>query len=309
MTSKKIIIPGGSGFLGEVLAKYFKAPVYEVVILSRNPKLFSAHARYVKWDGKHEGAWKEEFENAFAVINLTGRSVNCRYNDQNKKEILASRIDATNIVGKVIQQCLHPPETWINAASATIYRHAEDREMDEATGEIGKGFSVNVCMAWEKAFNDVQTPRTRKIALRMAMVLGDYRNSVWPVLKRLTRFGMGGKMGNGKQFISWIHETDYARAIDFLLNHAEISGTLNVAAPHPLPNSQFMKMLRDEMHIPFGLPATEWMLEAGAFFIGTETELVLKSRRVVPRKLLEAGFQFKFPELKEAIWNLNNYKL
>lgn len=308
MTSKKIIIPGGSGFLGEVLAKYFKAPVYEVVILSRNPKLFSAHARYVKWDGKNEGAWKEEFENAFAVINLTGRSVNCRYNERNRREILASRIDATNIVGKVIQQCMHPPETWINAASATIYRHAEDREMDEVTGEIGKGFSVNVCMAWEKAFNDVQTPRTRKIALRMAMVLGDYRNSVWPVLKRLTHFGMGGKMGNGKQFISWIHETDYARIIDFLLNHPEISGTLNVAAPNPLPNTVFMKAMRKELHMPFGLTATEWMLEMGAFFIGTETELVLKSRRVVPRKLLEAGFQFKFPELKEAIGELN-YKL
>lgn len=304
MMSKKIIIPGGSGFLGQVLAKYFTSPVYEVVILSRNPKWYSPVARCVKWDGKTAGAWKEEFENAWAIINLTGRTVDCRYNEKNKKEILESRVNATSIIGKVIQQCKCPPPVWINGASATIYRHAEDREMDKNTGEIGHGFSVNVCTAWEKAFNDVQTPATRKIALRVTMVLGNYHNSVFPVLKRLTRFGLGGQMGNGRQFISWIHALDYARSIEFILEHPEICGTYNVAAPNPVINKDFMKIMRDELHVLFGLPASEWMLEIGAWLMGTETELVLKSRRVVPKKLLEAGFEFKFPDVKNAIHDL-----
>jgi len=307
VTSKKIIIPGGSGFLGTMLAKYFRPPVYDVVILSRNPKLYSPVARYVKWNGRDPDTWKSEFEDAFAVINLTGRSVDCRYNEKNKKEILESRINTTSAVGEAIQQCATPPKVWINAASATIYRHALDRNTDEITGEMGTGFSVNVCKAWEKRFDEIPVPHTRKVLLRMAMVMGNYPNSVLPVLKRLVKFGLGGKMGRGKQFISWIHAEDFSRCIEFMLSHEGIRGTFNVAAPNPIPNKTFMKILRDELHIQFGLPAKTWMLELGAFLIGTETELVLKSRRVVPKKLLEAGFEFKFPEVKAAIHDLLGY--
>jgi uncharacterized protein (TIGR01777 family) len=301
---KKIILAGGSGFLGSVLAKYFHSKLYDVVILSRNPKLYDPVARHIHWDGKNSGEWIEEFENAFAVINLTGRTVNCRYTEKNKQEILESRVNATIAVGLAIQQCKNPPKVWIIAASATYYRSSFDRDMDEHTGETAEDFSMGVCKAWEKSFWEMKTPSTRKIVTRTSLGLGNYANSVLPVMKRLVRFGLGGKMGSGKQYFSWIHEEDYARAIDFLLERNDLSGTFNITAPNPLPNKDFMKLLRSEMKMPIGIGATKWMLEVGAIFIGTETELVLKSRRVVPKKLLEAGFQFEFPDVKSALHDL-----
>ena len=290
--------------MGSALAKHFHNKLYDVVILSRNPKLYDPFARHIYWDGKNSGEWIEEFENAFAVINLTGRTVNCRYNEKNKQEILESRVNATIAVGLAIQQCKNPPKVWINAASATYYRSSFDRDVDEESGETAEDFSMNVCKAWEKSFWEMKTPSTRKIVTRTSLGLGNYENSVLPVLKRLIRFGLGGKMGNGKQFFSWIHEKDYAKSIDFLLQRNDLSGAFNITAPNPLPNKEFMKLMRKEMKMPFGIGATKWMLEIGAVVIGTETELVLKSRRVVPKKLLDAGFRFEFPNAKSALYDL-----
>ncbi len=305
---RKIILPGGSGFLGSVLAKYFHQKLFDVVILSRSPKLYSPHARYLQWDGKSLGAWKEEFENADAVINLTGRSVNCRYTEKNKKEILESRVDSARAVGIAIQQCKVPPKVWINASSATIYRHSLDRDMDEETGEVGADFSMNICKVWEEVFWEMKTPLTRKIATRTSLGFGNYKNSVLPVLKQLVRFGLGGKMGSGNQYVSWIHEEDYARSIEFLLQRNDLSGTFNITAPQHLTNKNLMQLLREEMRMPFGIGATKWMLAMGAIVIGTETELVLKSRRAIPKKLLDAGFQFHFPDAQSALHDLIHKK-
>jgi uncharacterized protein len=301
MTSSKIILAGGSGFLGQVLATRLAA--YDFIILCRNPKADSGNIRYIKWDGKTLGDWQKEIDNSLAIINLTGRSVDCRYNEHNRKEILESRINATAVLGKAIQQSNHPPALWINAASATIYRYATDRPMDELTGEYGDGFSVNVCREWEDIFNSIATTQTRKVVLRISMVLGEH-GGVLPVLQKLVKSGLGGKQGKGNQYISWIHEADFADCIRWVIDHKEIKGTYNCAAPHPIPNAEFMQLMRKVCNMPFGLPATEWMLELGAWFIRTETELVLKSRRVIPAKLESSGFRFKYPTAEEALTDL-----
>lgn len=301
MKSGKIILAGGTGFLGQSIIHHLDG--YEFMVLCRFPKEDMHNVRYVKWDGKSPGDWVKEITGSDVVINLTGRSVDCRYNEQNRKEILDSRINATAVLGQAIQQSPNPPALWINAASATIYRHAADRPMDEETGEYGKGFSVDVCKKWEATFNNISTPGTRKVVLRTAMVLGK-NGGVMPVMKRLVQSGLGGKQGKGNQYISWIHESDFATIIQWIITHKELSGTYNAAAPEPVTNSLFMQLMRKACNMPVGLPATAWMLEIGAWVIKTETELVLKSRRVVPTKLLQSGFDFKYPEAKVAITDL-----
>jgi uncharacterized protein (TIGR01777 family) len=237
------------------------------------------------------------------VVNLAGRSVNCRYNARNRQEIYDSRLDSTRAVGEAIAACETPPPVWLNASSATVYRHALDRPMDEATGEIGTGFSVDVCLKWEQALRDAPTPRTRKVALRTALVLGPGEGGVMEAFLRLVRLGLGGTMGRGDQFVSWVHVGDFLGALDFLIDR-QLEGAVNVAAPNPLTNREFMAALRRACRVPAGLPAAAWMLEIGAVFLGTETELILKSRRVVPGRLLAAGYQFRFPEAQEALHDL-----
>lgn len=301
MKSDKVILAGGTGFLGQSIIHQLSD--YEFVVLCRHPKADSEHVRYVKWDGKTMGDWTTEIEGSEVVINLTGRSVDCRYNEQNKKEILESRVLATTVLGQAIQQSQSPPKLWINATSATIYRHATDRPMDEETGEYGKGFSVNVCTAWEAAFHDAQTPDTRKVTLRVAMVLGE-KGGVMPVMKRLVQFGLGGKQGKGNQYVSWVHETDFVNSIQWIIQHKELEGIYNCSAPYPVPNAIFMQLMRRACKMPIGLPSAAWMLEIGAWLIRTETELVLKSRWVVPTKLLQSGFRFTYPEVNSAIINI-----
>jgi uncharacterized protein (TIGR01777 family) len=303
METKKMILAGGSGFLGQALINSFKD--YEIVILSRNPQTVTDRVRYVQWDGKTLGNWAKELENCEVIINLTGRTVDCRYNERNKKEILESRVNATVIIGEAIRQCSNPPGLWINSASATIFRNALDRPMDEETGEFGSGFSVDVCKKWEAVFNESKTPKTRKVLLRIAMVLGK-NGGVMPVMTRLVRLGLGGKLGKGDQFVSWVHEYDFVNLIHWIIEHEQIEGTYNCTAPNPVRNNEFMKILREACKMPFGIPSAKWMLEIGAFFIRTETELVLKSRRVVPKKLLDSGFVFKYPEVSLAINDLVN---
>jgi len=282
-----------------------------VVVLSRRPA--SAPWTVVPWDGETLGDWRAAFEAADVVVNLAGRSVNCRYNVTNRREILESRIRSTRAVSEAIARCSRPPRIWMNASTATIYRHSFHRPMDERTGELGGNepdapntwrFSVEVAQAWEREFFAAPAPGTRKVALRSAMTMSPDPGGVFDVLLGLIRKGLGGANGSGRQFVSWIHDLDFVRAIDFLIEHEELDGVVNLASPNPLPNRDFMRALREAAGAPFGLPATEWMLEIGAVFLRTETELILKSRRVVPTRLLENGFDFRFPDWPDAARDL-----
>jgi uncharacterized protein (TIGR01777 family) len=303
----KIVIPGGSGQVGTVLARAFHADGHEVVVFGRKKK--DTPWRFLEWDAKSFGDWIVEIEGADVVINLAGRNVNCRYNEANRKEIMDSRVDSTRIVGAAIANAKRPPKIWLQASTATIYAHRFDQANDEFNGIIGGAeddvpdtwkFSIDVATAWEKAANEFETPATRKILMRSALTLSPDRDGIFDVLLGLVRKGLGGKAGDGKQFISWIHETDFINAIRFVIDRGEISGIVNFASPNPLPNQEFMRILREAAGVSIGLPATKWMLEIGAIFMRTETELILKSRRVVPTRLLQAGFSFQFPEWKDA---------
>jgi uncharacterized protein (TIGR01777 family) len=305
----RLVLAGGSGFLGRVLAAHFAAAGWEVVVLGRRAGT-PGGARWVQWDARALGPWASELEGAAAVVNLAGRSVNCRYDAGNRAAILHSRVESTRVLGRAIAACEAPPPVWLNSSTATIYRHSLDRPMDEATGEIGAtpaakdAFSVEVAQAWEAALAETETPGVRKVALRTAMVLGLDPNSVYPTLLRLARLGLGGPLAGGRQYVSWIHAADFCRAIEWLIERPELSGPVNVAAPSPVTNAELMRRFRAAAGTPFGLPASRWMLELGAWALGTETELVLKSRRVVPRRLLESGFEFRFPLLQAALDDL-----
>lgn len=308
---KRIVLAGGSGFLGAALAKYFTALQWEVVILTRSPKTRMDSVREVRWDATTIGDWARELNGAEAVVNLTGRSVDCRYTAKNRQQIMDSRVNSTRVVGEAISRCATSPRAWLNSSTATLYKHTFGQPHDETSREMDSAddakdaFSVEVGQAWEKTLNDAVTPRTRKVALRTAMVLGLARNSVFPVLRRLTRVGLGGRQGSGKQFVSWIHQSDFCRAIEWIILHEELEGAVNICAPNPLPNAEMMKLFREACGAPFGLPATDWMLEIGAFFLRTETELILKSRRVIPEKLTQSGFKFRFPFFRSALEDLN----
>jgi uncharacterized protein len=307
----RIVLPGGGGQVGNILSRYFHAQGHDVVVLART--VTSAPWRVVHWDGANLGNWTSELENADVLINLAGRSVDCRYTAANRRAIKESRIPTTHLLGQAIGQSVYPPRLWMNASTATIYRHALDRPMDEQTGEIGGNepgapakwrFSIDVATNWEKAFFDAPTPNTRKIALRSTVIMSPDRGGVFDTLLRLVRFGLGGTAASGQQFVSWIHDEDFLRSIDYLIARDEIDGVVNIASPNPLPNREFMKALRHAWGTPIGLPAVSWMLEIGTIFMRTETELVLKSRRVIPGRLREAGFQFQFPEWAAAAQNL-----
>ncbi len=305
----KIILAGGSGFLGSIVADYFAGKAIEVVILTRSPKPRAGLIREVSWDALRVGDWWQELEDARALINLAGTSVNCRYHARNRKLMLDSRLNSTRVLGEALARCANPPPVWLNSSTATIYKHTFGPAWDEA-GEIGgcdeakDVFSVHIATEWERVFNQAQTPLTRKVALRSAMVLGHARNSVLPNLLRLARLGLGGSLAGGRQFVSWIHEQDFCRAVDWILEHDTLDGPVNLAAPNPVTNAGFMTEIRKACRAPFGLPAPRWLLEVGAFFMRTESELVIKSRRVVPGKLLANGFSFGHPRLRPAIEQL-----
>ncbi len=288
---RKIVIAGGTGFLGTYLSSCFRSMGHQVLIISRLKADFS-------WNDPQGIA--RAINNSDAVINLAGKSVDCRYHEKNKREILNSRLFTTLAIGQAIAACEKPPKLWINSSTATIYRHAEDRPMTEKDGEIGKGFSVDVAKQWEKAFFDFSLPATRQVALRMAIVLGK-QGGVMKPLKNLVKFGLGGRQGNGRQMFSWIHIEDVMQIILFVMHHPAITGILNCSAPHPVNNEKLMQSLRQMLHKKIGLPSPAWLLELGAVLIRTETELVLKSRWVLPERLLLAGYQFRFPGLEVAL--------
>jgi uncharacterized protein (TIGR01777 family) len=307
----KIVIAGGSGQVGTLLARSFHQRGDNVIVLSRNPQ--PAPWQTLPWDATTLGPWTEALNHSDVLINLAGRSVNCRYNAANRKAILDSRVLSTLVLHQAIASISHPPPVWLNASTATIYRHAlaspQDRPMDELHGELGGNepgapdtwnFSITVAKNWEHAFFATETPRTRKVALRSAMTFSPNPTGVFDVFLGLVRHGLGGTNLPGTQFVSWIHETDFIRVIDFLIARSDLDGPINLASPNPLPNRDFLRILREEWGVPFGLPTTRWMLELGAFFLRTESELVLKSRRVVPTRLLDAGFTFTYSTWREA---------
>ncbi len=312
----RIVIPGGSGHIGHMLARYLQERGHHVTILTRGP--YTASWQTVHWDGEYLGPWVETLEGADVCINLAGRSVNCRYHEENRREIYNSRIGTTRLLGDAIAKLNEPPRVWLNASTATIYRHSLDKPMDEFSGELGGGeliskfrhapetwnFSARVAKAWEAAFFSIPTPRTRKVALRSAIVMSPVSGSAFAIYSNLVRMSLGGKQGNGHQFVSWIHEFDFARAVEFLIDREDIDGPVNIAAPHPLPNRDFMRELRDAWGVPNGIPAPRPLLALAALVMRTETELVLKSRRVVPGKLLQAGFLFEFPSWLQAAEDL-----
>lgn len=296
---KKLVIAAGTGFLGNVLVNHFSGRAEAIVVLTRGKAATKNNVKYVHWDAKALTGWERELEGADVLVNLAGKSVDCRYTEKNKGEIMASRIDSTAILNKAVLQCTNPPRHWLNSSTATIYRHSTDKQMDEATGEIGFDFSMNVAKAWERAFYQTETPNTLKTALRTSIVLGKDGGAYIP-LKRLAKFGMGGRQGSGNQFVSWIHEVDFARAVEYIIDH-ELVGEVNVVSPTPVRNAEFMTKLRDSLRAPFGIATPEPLLRLGAKLIGTEPELVLKSRNVIPGRLLESGFEFKYGDLEQAL--------
>lgn len=303
----KIVIPGGSGQVGRILARAFCGERHEVVVLSRAPR--REPWSVVPWDGQTLGDWAAEIDGADVVINLAGRSVNCRYHVRNRREIMESRVLSTRVVGAAIARAKRPPRVWLQASTATIYAHRYDAPNDEFTGMIGGTepgtpetwrFSIEVAKAWERAFDEATTPATRKVKLRSAMTMSPDPGGIFDTLLNLVRCGLGGRVGDGRQFVSWIHEEDFIRAVRWLIAHKETDGPVNLAAPNPLPYGDFMAALRDAWGMPFGLPAPKWLLEIGTCLLHTESELVLKSRCVVPGKLIAGGFEFRYPDWPEA---------
>ncbi len=306
----KIVLPGGSGQVGTLLARAFKQDGHEVVVLSR--KAYRAPWRVALWDAKSVGDWAEEIDGADAVINLAGRSVNCRYTPENRRLIIDSRVLSTRAVGTAIARAKKPPHVWLQSSTATLYADRYDAPNDEFTGIIGGAepdvpdtwrFSIEVAKAWEQALDEAETPETRKVALRSAMVMSPDQGSVFDVLLGLVRRGLGGTEGSGRQYLSWIHGKDFLRSIDWLIAH-DMAGAVNIASPNPLPNADFLRDLREAWGTKIGLPASEWMLTVGTALLRSETELVLKSRRVVPSRMLQEGFTFEFPTWAEAAQDL-----
>ena len=306
----KIIVPGGTGQVGNVLKRAFRAKGHEVLFLSRNA---SNSEDIIYWDAKTLGDWTQEIDGADAVINLAGRSVNCRYTKKNLKAMMNSRVDSNRIIGKAICQADRPPRVWLQASTATIYAHTFGKPHDENTGLIGGNeadvpkywkISIDIARAWERALDEAKTPQTRKVALRSAMIMSPDKGGIFDTLLNLTRLGLGGAIAGGKQFVSWIHEHDFVRSVEFLLEHDEFEGVVNLSSPNPLSQKEFMAAIRHACGMPIGLPATKWMISVGAFFMRTDPELILKSRRVIPGRLLDAGFTFRYPEWTEAATEL-----
>lgn len=301
----KYVIPGGTGQVGTMLERALRADGHQVVILTRTPTA----PHHTAWDGRTLGRWAEQLDGADVVVNLAGRTVSCRYTPENLRQMMDSRVDSARVVGEAIAAAARPPRVWLQMSTATVYAHRFDAPNDEATGLVGGSepdvpdyweYSVRIARNWEAEQEAAATPATRKVALRSAMVLSPDRGGVFDVLSWLARLGLGGPVAGGRQYVSWIHEHDFVRAVRFLAEREELAGPVNLAAPNPLPHRELMRELRRANGVPLGLPATRWMAELGAFALRTDTELLLKSRRVVPGRLLEAGFAFDFPHCADA---------
>ncbi|ACO45664.2 DUF1731 domain-containing protein [Deinococcus deserti] len=296
---RRLVIAGGSGFLGRAAARHFSSRGWDVVLVSRSRPAHTTPARWVPWDGVRQDAWAREIDGAAAVLNLAGRTVNCRYNARTMLEIYTSRLASTRALGRAIRDSAAPPPVWLNSSTATIYRDARDGPQSES-GEIGAGFSVDVALRWEAALMEEMLPHTRRVALRTAMVYGVGTGGVMETTDRVVRLGGAGAMAGGSQRVSWIHETDFCRALEFLIA-SELSGPVNVCSPEPLPNNEFLRAYRKAWRMPLGLPSAAALIQVGARIMNSEAELLLKSRWVWPGRLLDAGFEFLYPTWENAI--------
>ena len=297
---KKLIIAGGTGFLGKACTDYFKDKFERVIILTRGATRQLEPLEYVHWDAKTLGSWQAHIDQSDVLINLVGRSVDCRYTPKNKASILESRITSTRVLGEAIALAPNPPKLWLNSSTATIYRHSLDKEMCEFQGEIGTGFSVHVARRWEQEFFRFHTLHTRQVALRTSIVLGKDAGA-FKSLKTLAQFWVGGPQGSGDQKFSWIHVQDFVRSLEYIIKHQDICGPVNIVAPQIITNTILMKIIRKAVGRSWGLPLSKTLLRIGAIAIQTEIELVLKSRNVIPKVLMDHGFTYNFPTLKNAI--------
>jgi uncharacterized protein (TIGR01777 family) len=315
----KIVIPGGTGHIGGLLRRALAEQGHEVVVLSRRPETLEDGVRHVLWDGRTTGPWVEEVDGCDVVVNLAGRSVSCRYTDDNLRQMMDSRVESTRVVGEAIVRAERPPRVWLQMSTATIYADARSRPgarggaHDETTGTIGGDepgvplyweYSVRIARHWEAAQAEADLPSTRRVALRTAMVMTPDRGSVLDYLLWLARLGLGGPVAGGEQHVSWIHGDDFVRAVLFLVERDDLAGPVNLAAPAPLPQRDLMRVLRRAWGRRPGLPATRWMAGLGAWALRSDPELLLKSRRVVPGRLLDAGFVFEHPTWDDAAADL-----
>ena len=309
----KIVIPGGTGQVGGILRRALAARGHEVVVLSRHAGALEPGVRHTPWDGRSLGAWASEIDGADAVINLAGRTVSCRYTEENLRQMMDSRVESTRVVGEAIAKAAAPPRVWLQMSTATIYADRRDAPNDESTGIIGGHepgvpgyweYSVRIAQTWEATQLTAEVPETRKVQLRAAMVMSPDRGGVFDVLLRMVRLGLGGPVAGGRQYVSWIHDEDFVRAVEHLLVREDLSGPVNLAAPEPLPQRDLMRVLRRAWGQPIGLPATKWMAEIGAFALRSDTELLLKSRRVVPGRLLDEGLEFAYGQWGAAAEDL-----
>ncbi|MBD2766783.1 TIGR01777 family protein [Hymenobacter sp. BT664] len=302
MNKPKMVIAGGNGFLGAHLRAHFTRLGYRVVVISRGGAAGPANFH---WDARTLGPWAAELEGAAILVNMAGRSVDCRYSAANKREIIASRVESTRVLGQAVATCATPPQVWVNSSTATIYAdtRGDQPANTEATGVIGTEFSEGVATAWEAAFAAGATPGTRQVALRTAIVLGR-DGGAFPVMAKLAKWGLCTPQGSGQQWVSWLHVADFCRAVEFLATQTDEAGAFNLCAPHPLPNREFNALLGRRLRPLVRLPQPEWLLEIGAFLLRTETELILKSRKVYPQRLLALGFEFQHPTCASALESL-----
>jgi len=302
MEKPKMIIAGGNGFLGEHLRRYFSARGYRVVIISRGA---APGPDSLTWDAHTLGPWATALEGAAVLVNMAGRSVDCRYSEANKRAIVASRVESTRVLGEAVAACSLPPRVWLNSSTATIYDDTRGNQPanTETQGQLGNDFSVSVARAWEAAFAACPAPRTRKVALRTSIVLGN-DGGAFPVMARLARLGLCTPQGGGQQWVSWLHIEDFCRAVEFIIGQSAAEGVINLCAPTPVTNADFNALLAKQLRPLLRLPQPTWLLELGAFFLRTETELILKSRKVYPERLLQLGFQFGYADCAAAIADL-----
>ncbi|NNC84389.1 MAG: TIGR01777 family protein [Flavobacteriales bacterium] len=299
----KLVIAGGTGTIGQFLIQHLKERFSDIVVLSRSAGSGDGF-RKVKWDGKEQGAWSRELDGADVVINLAGKSIQSRFTESNKKALYDSRVDTTTTIGTAIQLAERPPHIWFNASGAAIYPATGPAQAnDETVKEIGEGFKSQLSVAWEEAALKFQREGTRQVILRITPVLNAEDGFLPPIL-RITRLGLGGRQGSGKQMVSWIHYQDLCRAVKFIMDHEGLSGIFNLAAPGPLTNADMMRKLRKAIGMPFGLPAPAFGIKLGAYIMGIEPSLILESSHVVPGALHKAGFDFSYPDFESAIENL-----
>jgi hypothetical protein len=302
MSNPSVILAGGSGFLGTALIPALRAAGYDIVVLTRGPARNDDGIRFLHWDGKTLGPWQTSLDGAAAVINLTGKSVNCRYTGANRREINASRIDSVRVLGEAVARCSQPPKVWIQCASAAIFGNRGDEILDE-NSPPGTGFSPETCIRWEAAFSEVPLPSPRRVLLRIGFVLGNGGGAL-ETLATLTRFLLGGTVGSGRQWISWIHVQDLNRLILRAIEKDNLSGIFLAVNSQPVRNARFMLELRRALHRPWSPPVPEWAVRVGSWMMRTEAELALTGRRCMPRRLSAAGFEFTFPELRRALDDL-----